>query len=193
MSILTVVLAVVVFISSCGQNNDTTPSSQISARSQVPADSIKATDVQSFIDLASSIRSSETFSGVIPVSAFLKLMPLDSSSRTEILKFFKNDFGVKCDNSKNICNVSTLGTPTQAVMNVVIDGIPNPSLVLDSTIAASFVIRGTDAIEFCETKGISVKKFFIKKTVQGLFLNAEGGRSKLIVNTGNDSENFTCR
>ncbi len=178
---------------SCGRQQQTEHSARLSDRSQVPTDNIELSDVQDFIDQASTVSASTSLTGAIPVIAFLKLMPLLPDARASILKSFTKDFAVKCNAATSVCSVITSGSPTQAVMDVVIDGISNPSLVLDQTVTSDFVIRDATSIEFCNTRGLSVKKFFIKKTAQGLFLSANGGQPDMTVNTGNDSENYTCR
>ena len=184
------ILATSMSLVSCGRSPES--KSKILEHKEVATDLISSGDVQSFLDQASAILKSQTRFGSIPVSAFIKLMPFENDDRETLGASYFGDFAVKCNTDDDICQASASGTPVQTVMPVTIDGISRPSLVLGSNVTSGFILRGTNGVEFCNTTGLSVKKFFIKMRVQGILLTVDNDIPKLIVNVGNDSENYTC-
>lgn len=175
-------------LGACGVSPN--PSSVLLERHDVPTDHITSADTQIFLNHASAIVGSAAHAGTIPVTEFLRLMPMQDNQRQVLASAFPGAFTVNCQ--AGLCQAAAHGSPAQAVMNVNIDGIVNPSLVLGSTVTTKFVLRGEEAVEFCTTTGLAVKKFFITRQVQGLYLALAGGQPELNVNIDNDRENYTC-
>lgn len=76
-------------------------------------------------------------------------------------------------------------------MEVSLSGISHPKLALDPTVITGMK-RRADGLEFCETQGMSAKKFFVTRKVQGIYMRHQTGTpTSLIVNVDND-EKFIC-
>lgn len=177
-------------IVSCGARPQHTISTTLE-RHDVPVVNMTVEDTQKFLDHATSISTSDANAGSIPAIEFLRVMPLQDDQRDILANAFPGSFAVTC--SAGHCQAVANGSPAQATMNVDIDGIINPSLVLDSTITTQFVLRGANAIEFCNTDGLAVSKFFFTRQIQGLRLSLSDNSPVLTVNIDDDDENYTCQ
>ena len=121
---------------------------------------------------------------------FLKMMPLQNGPRQALSSAFPGAFVATCASGR--CQVVAHGNAASAVMEVTIDGIVNPTLVLSPTVTASFVMRGAHAVEFCGIDGLDVSQFIFSRTVQGLRLSLDAGLPHLNVNIDDDGDNYTC-
>lgn len=184
------IAAVAMQFSGCAAKRAPTAATVMERHDIPPSDYMELADSRAFIAHAKAIANSDTQTGDIPISEFLMIMPLEPRQRAILSEAFPNSFSVSCNSGR--CSATTSGTAAQAVMAVSISLISNPYLALESSVTTDFTVRNDDMVEFCNVRGMSVKKFFVTRAVQGLLLSIVDDRPILNVNVGDDRANYTC-
>lgn len=179
-------LPILIGLSACGGTPNTSAPAQ---RQAVPPLHVDDADSQSFIDHTKQILATVDGVGEIEVSEFLNIMPMEDGQRNIILRSFTTPFAVTCANDE--CVAEAHGRAAEAIMDITINGISQPKLALARIVKTGMKIRG-NGVEFCNIVGMSAKKFFVTRKVQGILMALPASGTTLVVNVDDDSENFNC-
>jgi len=183
-------LSSVALLVGCGQRGDEAQVSQPAERYDMPADKIPVDDARAFIAHARTIATSPDGRGTMTVGQVLSLMPMAASQKQIIANAYPNDLAVECDAGR--CTVSGSGRPVEATLDASVGPIRNPLLGLKASVSMDYVLRGDQSIETCDTVGLYVKKFIVRKDIQGMHLDVTRSPGAGKVNLGDDDQNYTC-
>jgi hypothetical protein len=162
-------------------------SSALKDRYDVPTDGIDAEAVRAFVQHGHEIAAGGR--GTLTIDELLAVVPLNDSDRTAVRNAYPNGFDVSCTDAK--CSFSGTGRQIEAQLHGQVGPVSDPLLGLRTRTTGDFVVRGDDGLEFCNLNGIYVRKLFVTKNVQGMFLTG-GDDIAINVNLAG-SDNYTCQ
>ena len=177
-------------ISSCSARHPA-PTSEIRDHLDTPTDLVAKSDVAALI--ATVKAALESGAGNLPIVQVANVMPMVGSERQRINNNFPVPMKLTCDAASVSCSGSVSGTKLSVQMSFSVGLISNPTLDIASGLTTRIKLRSATEVEICDIVGMSVRKFFVTKTVEGINLKIVSDKPQLIVDAGDSSDNFTCQ
>lgn len=181
------VMGLVGALSACGQAPLPTAASP-KERYNIDTSTVSSDSAKGFVAHARTIADNN--GGQFTVEELISLLPMQEDQRQLMRDAFTDALLVSCDSGR--CTAKGDGRAVEATVEMTAGVIRNPLLGLNAHVEVQFVKRGDAAAEFCNVQGIYLRKSFIRKSLQGLFVDVAGAAPLVTAQLGNDAQNYTC-
>ena len=176
----------VVGATACGSRAQPAPSA-LQARYQVPAAPGSGAAVTNFLAHARRIQTAGY--GRFTIGEMFVVVPLSPSGRNTLNAAYPNGVAVTCRGA--LCQLTATGAEAAAQITGQIGDLTNPDLEFSRSFSARFVLRGSNAVEVCGITGVDVRKQFVTREVQGMYVSVVQGAAAVTVNMAGSTD-FTC-
>lgn len=175
-------------LAGCGAPSFQPAASATKERYDVAAESVNGPAAQAFVANARAI--ADAGSGTFSINELVELLPMQPDQRQLLLNAYPDDLTATCVGG--ICTAAGAGRPVEALLEITAGLIRDPLLGLQSQVQIQFVKRGDSSLELCNAQGLYLRKSFIRKKLQGLFIDGTKPEPAVTVQVGDDSQNYTC-
>jgi hypothetical protein len=176
-------------LTSCGSSDQSSSKTQqlidISVTTQSTA------DTRGVYTALRNIYDSTDAKGAIPADQLFSILAMKSSERQKLATAYPTPLGINC--IAGTCKISGKGNSVSAQTEVSGGGINRPVLGLGASITGSFIFTNTGLLRACGITGVTVRKLFITKQVQGVEIEVADTAVRTIVDAGDSNDNFDCR
>ncbi len=178
-------LALALTACGAGRNPETSVTKE---RYDIDTSTVPPDAARGFVTHARAI--ADAGSGHFTVEELVSLLPMQDDQRQLLKDAFTTSLDATCDGAR--CTAQGDGRAVEATIEIVAGIIRHPLLGLNAHVEVQFVKRGDAAVEFCNVQGIYLRKSFIRKSMQGLYVDGGGAAPKVTAQVGNDAQNYTC-
>jgi hypothetical protein len=117
---------------------------------------------------------------------------MDQAERSRVTREFKESIELICEKKSQTCEGSVKGPPLSIQLSFRVGLLANPTMNLGNFIRTKMKLRNPRELMFCGIMGMAVQKYLVVKRVDGLHLKIENDQPKLVVDAGDDADNFNC-
>ena len=176
-------------LSSCGTKNQS--SSDLDQLIDISVTTQSTADTRGVYAALKDIYESTDAKGTIPADQLFSILAMKSSERQKLASAYTAPLSIICN--AGVCKVSGQGQAVSAQTEVSGGGINRPVLGLGTSVAGSFIFTSTGLLRACGLTGVTVRKLFITKQVQGVEIQVGNSGVRTIVDAGDSNDNFDCR
>lgn len=176
-------------LSSCGTNDQS--SSGLEQLIDISVTTQSTADTRGVYAALKDIYESTDAKGSIPADQLFSILAMKSSERQKLASAYTAPLSIICN--AGVCKVSGQGQAVSAQTEVSGGGINRPVLGLGTSVAGSFIFTSTGLLRACGLTGVTVRKLFITKQVQGVEIQVGNSGVRTIVDAGDSNDNFDCR
>lgn len=177
-------------LSACGSQPQR-QSSQLEERVEAPTTLVAAADVR---NLAAQVSAAiAAGSGEIAMDAVASILPMQQDQRGLLISGFPEPFQLVCNTEERHCDAINYGRAVSAQLSLPLGLLSDPILDLAATAKARIFQRSESELEFCSVQGLRVRKYFVSRAVDGLNIQVIDNEAKLVVDAGDERDNFPCK
>lgn len=182
-------LFVFVGLSACGSQDQS--SSNLQQLIDISVTTQSTSDTRGVYTALRDIYDSTDGIGSIPADQLFSILAMKSTERQRLASAYPNPLAITC--TAGSCKISGQGQSVSAQTEVSGGGINRPVLGLGTGVTGTFIFTSTGLLRACGITGVTVRKLFITKQVQGVEIKVADTGVRTIVDAGDSGDNFDCR
>jgi hypothetical protein len=176
-------------LAACGSSDQ--KGSQVAQLIDISVTTQSVADTRSVYAALRTIYDSTNAKGTIPADQLFSILAMKSSERQKLASAYPTPLNISCN--AGICSISGQGQSVSAQTEVSGGGINRPVLGLSTAINGTFIFTSNGLLRACGITGVTVRKLFITKQVQGVEIEVSSSGVRTVVDAGDSSDNFDCR
>ena len=176
-------------LAACGSTDQKT--SNLAQLIDISVTAQSTADTRSVYAALRDIYDSADAKGTIPADQLFSILAMKNSERQKLVSAYPTPLAINCN--AGTCKISGQGQSVSAQTEVSGGGINRPVLGLGTSVTGSFIFTSTGLLRACGITGVTVRKLFITKQVQGVEISVAATGVRTIVDAGDSSDNFDCR
>jgi hypothetical protein len=178
----------IIGLSACGSSDQSASNLQQLINISVTAQS--TADTRGVYSALKDIYEAADPKGEMPAAQLFSILAMQSSEKQKLANAYSVPLAIACEDG--LCKVSGQGQAVSAQTEVSGGGINRPVLGLGTSIAGTFMFTSTGLLRACGLSGVTVRKLFITKQVQGVEIQVGANGVRTVVDAGDSGDNFIC-